>query len=1022
MRKQGIFTVFSLLLACFLFTTSVDTRAQYFGRNKPGYRNFNYKVYQTPVFEIYHYFKNDSVIRYWALQSEKWYRRHSRVFRDTFDKPNPLILYSNHADFQQTTAVSGMIGVGTGGVTESMKNRVVLPLAASTAQTDHVLGHELVHAFQFHLLTSDDSSSMSNVNSMPLWMIEGMAEYLSIGSLDSHTAMWMRDALLQDDFPTLKDLTTSAKYFPYRYGHAFWAMVGKIWGDDKIVPLFIETAKFGYEQAIESILGVNTATFSSMWKSSYKVHYEKYLKDSVDQLSGKKLLDLSNAGKYNISPAVSPDGKYIAFYSERDLVTIDLFLADANTGKILRKLSSRVHTTEIDDFNFLESAGAWSPDGKQLAYVVFSKGMNKLIIQEVESSRVIREIAIPGIPAFNNPAWSPDGRTIVVAGMQEGVIDLFSYDLNSGQVKNLTNDNFSEVQPSYSRDGNYIIYATDMTPEQVPGTLQEGGYNLAILDLSTGSIRVLDVFRGAENLNPVFSPDNRSVYFLSNSDGFRNLFRYDLDTDKTHRLTDYMTGISGITTMSPAVSLARDIDRITYSYYWKNEYRIYSATSADFQAVEVNPDSLNFEAATLPPWKRVGTDLVDNNFVTMTAVDDTLSHTFKQLPFRPKFRLDYISNVNMGVATTSRYGTGMAGSIVMLFSDIIGDNQIYSQLALNGEIYDFGGQVAYLNQKRKLNWGASLSHIPYLNGYFGVERDTLSIDDQDVLVDNYYIDYMRMFEDQVSLFSYLPFSQTRRMEVGTSLSTYYYRIDQFNNYYDSFTGIYIGSNREKLDAPKGFTLHKMDIAYVEDNSYSGYTSPIRGHRARVSFEKYNGSINMYTALVDYRKYFYIRPLTLAIRTYHYGRYGSDSENSIMYPLYLGYPWLIRGYRVSSFSSEMLASEQITVNQLVGSRIAVGNIELRIPFSGPERYGLFRFKYIPSELSLFMDTGVAWDSQNSPVFRWLPEETDDRVPVMTIGASLRLNILGYVILEPFYAMPVQGKIMKGAFGLNFYPGW
>ena len=175
MRKQGIFTVFSLLLACFLFTTSVDTRAQYFGRNKPGYRNFNYKVYQTPVFEIYHYFKNDSVIRYWALQSEKWYRRHSRVFRDTFDKPNPLILYSNHADFQQTTAVSGMIGVGTGGVTESMKNRVVLPLAASTAQTDHVLGHELVHAFQFHLLTSDDSSSMSNVNSMPLWMIEGMA-------------------------------------------------------------------------------------------------------------------------------------------------------------------------------------------------------------------------------------------------------------------------------------------------------------------------------------------------------------------------------------------------------------------------------------------------------------------------------------------------------------------------------------------------------------------------------------------------------------------------------------------------------------------------------------------------------------------------------------------------------------------------------------------------------------------------------------------------------------------------------
>jgi hypothetical protein len=58
-------------------------------------------------------------------------------------------------------------------------------------------------------------------------MVEGMAEYLSIGSVDANTAMWMRDAIINDDFPTLKEMTTGYEYFPYRYGHAFWAFVAE---------------------------------------------------------------------------------------------------------------------------------------------------------------------------------------------------------------------------------------------------------------------------------------------------------------------------------------------------------------------------------------------------------------------------------------------------------------------------------------------------------------------------------------------------------------------------------------------------------------------------------------------------------------------------------------------------------------------------------------------------------------------------------------------------------------------------
>ena len=94
---------------------------------------------------------------------------------------------------------TGDIGEGTGGVTEILKRRVVLPDGRDrSAETDHVLGHELVHAFQFDMTGEAAPSASGNVPAavrLPLWFIEGMAEYLSLGPVDPHTAMWMRDAV-----------------------------------------------------------------------------------------------------------------------------------------------------------------------------------------------------------------------------------------------------------------------------------------------------------------------------------------------------------------------------------------------------------------------------------------------------------------------------------------------------------------------------------------------------------------------------------------------------------------------------------------------------------------------------------------------------------------------------------------------------------------------------------------------------------------------------------------------------------
>src|SRR6185436_17924687 len=119
---------------------------------------------------------------------------------------------------------------GVGGITEHDKGRVVLPFAWSLGETDHVLGHELVHAFQRDLLRRGGQP----LSTLPLWFVEGMAEYLSVGSIDPNTAMWLRDGVEQHRLPRLDQLDDPA-WFPYRYGQALFTYLAGRFGQDVVV-------------------------------------------------------------------------------------------------------------------------------------------------------------------------------------------------------------------------------------------------------------------------------------------------------------------------------------------------------------------------------------------------------------------------------------------------------------------------------------------------------------------------------------------------------------------------------------------------------------------------------------------------------------------------------------------------------------------------------------------------------------------------------------------------------------------
>jgi hypothetical protein len=1008
-----------LVLASSLATLVPATlAAQYFGRNKVQYESFDFRVLRTDHFDIHWYPAESLATADAARMAERWYTRLSHGLTHAFSK-KPVIFYANHPDFQQTNVVGGFIDQSTGGITEGLRTRIIMPFTGVYADNDHVLGHEIVHGFQYDIATTQ-TGGLQNLGTLPLWVIEGMAEYFSVGREDSHTAMWLRDAVLRNDLPTINKLTRDPRYFPYRYGQALWAYVGGQYGDEAVIRLFRVALREGFEGAFRRVLGRSTDSVSKEWHAALREAYTSVTqaRTAPDQV-GARVLERSvrgRRGETDISPSLSSDGRRLAFFSGRGIFGIDLYIADAQTGEIEKRLTSPNRDNHFDALSFLASAGSWSPDGQQLVFVTQVEGDHELSVYDLRQNRIVRTFRPPEAEAITDPAWGPDGR-IVFVGYGGGISDLFILTPGTGDVQRLTNDRNAELHPAWSPDGRTIAFATDRDPATNFEQLTYAPLRLALVDPATREIRLIPrIAEGAKHINPQWAPDGQSIFFIADRGGVSDVYRWATD-GSVRQVTRLATGVSGITASSPALTVARGTGRMMFSVFTNqgnSVFRLEPDQTMGSPLVEADAQTL---AGILPP--TTGSNIVAAYLDAPLPGLPPPTEAFAQEAYRPRLQLDYIGAPSVGLAT-SPFGTGLSGAIALYFGDMLGDRVVGGAVQAQGTLKDIGGEVFYLNQKHRWNWLVSGSHIPYLSGF--ARQGLENIGGETFLVQE--LQLQRTFVDEIAGTIQYPFSQTRRFEVGVSGTHVSYDIEVERYIFDCCRQV--GQERGSAPAPPGVTYGQGVAALVGDYSVFGLTSPVAGGRWRFEVAPVFGELNFQNFLADWRRYFYARPVTIAFRALHFGRYGKDAESGRIFPLFVGNEQLVRGYAAESF--DPLADCAEVENQqacpefdrLVGSRIGVASLELRLPLLGPEGFGVIPFNFLPLEIAPFVDAGVAWTKDDNVRFVF-DRKALDRVPVVSYGVSARVNLLGYAILETYYAFPTHRR--KGwHWGFNFAPGW
>ncbi|MDH3199037.1 MAG: BamA/TamA family outer membrane protein, partial [Candidatus Krumholzibacteria bacterium] len=768
-----------------------------------------------------------------------------------------------------------------------------------------------------------------------------------------------------------------------------------------------------------------------------------------------------------------PDGREIAFFSERSDFFISLWIADVETGRIKRKLVKSGFSTDFESLRFIYSSGAFSPDGRWFALAAKRKEREDIVIIDARRGQVERRIRLP-LNGVTSPNWSPDGRRLVFTGSDGGLSDLYIVNADGSGLERLTNDKFADLQPAWSPDGKTIAFTTDRGADTDFQLLRFGNMRIALYHLDTGTIEYLGHMEDGKNINPAWAPDGRSLAFISDRTGISNIFLYDFGDGEIYQLSNVITGITGITAQSPAMSWAAQADRLAALYYQDGEYDIYvvdnprqlkkepyrkppgprayallrrpgtdtAVAVAATPAAEPRADSVaagraaagpvvptpppaasvyrapgGFRASAIPqpaesttaPRPVTVRELLD---AAELALPDTLEFGFRE--YRTRFTPDYVAQPTIGYSYDN-FNRGFYGGAAFSLSDMLGNKSLIFSGAINGRPQEAQILTAYVNQGRRLNWAVGFQQQPYY--FYAAYTPPTPVNLPGGPGFQETVRLQRNVWREIFLDTAYPFSRFTRAEFGLRAVGIQEDLLVQDNFYDA-NGFYLGSPDLRTISLGSTYFAQPSVALVHDRTLFAYVGPFAGRRYRLQLSPSIGEWSFIGTLGDVRQYVYFRPFTVALRGIVFSRFGRDADR---FPVFMGTTELIRGYTYSSIVNNECASSQggcTVLAQLTGSKVAVANAELRFPLFQWLALGFLPVALPPIEAALFYDVGVAWNEGQSLGFSGGGPTV--RTPLRSWGGSLRVNALGIMILRFDYTKPLDRSFRRAYWTVSFGP--
>ncbi len=470
MNRRGValFT-FVVFVASTIAASAQTPFVPYFNKNRIKYDHFNWHIYTSDHFEIYYYPDIEQHLERVTSYAESAYQKVSADLKHDLAFKVPLILYKTESEFQEQNVDPGEMPEGVLAFAEPYRDRMVLPIDQPSDELYSLITHELTHIFEFDIIPRTLLR-----RGLPLWVDEGLSDY-ETDEWNPFDLMTVRDAAIADIIPPMSDFQPEAFVdgrTPYNLGHACFEFIESKWGKEGIRQFMFALRK--------SVIGGGDSAYEEAFKlkpDEFDEQFDKYLKDRFKPFRDKERpqdygRDLApKRGKTPFVSVVSiepsPSGDLMAVMAgNRKDQELDVILLSTKDGKVIRNLTGGFNNSY--GFEYIAEPGgfrgnavpwmSWSPAGDRIAYFVRKEKRKDLILQNVLNRKIEKRIAIKTVDMPESPDISPDGKWVAFAGLRNAIGDIFLINLDSGELKNLTNDPFGDYGPTWAPDGKSIVY------------------------------------------------------------------------------------------------------------------------------------------------------------------------------------------------------------------------------------------------------------------------------------------------------------------------------------------------------------------------------------------------------------------------------------------------------------------------------------------------------------------------------------------------------------------------------------
>jgi TolB protein len=249
---------------------------------------------------------------------------------------------------------------------------------------------------------------------------------------------------------------------------------------------------------IMGLLTGSTGLFESkiVYISSGSANKEVYICD----FDGYNPTQITHNQSINLSPAVSYDGKWVA-YTSYSKGKPDLFIQNISDKR-----------TSVVDKKGMGISPAWVPGRSELSASLSFSGDPEIYLLTGTGKVINRLTDSPGIDV--SPTWSPDGNKMAFVSRRGGTPQIYVQNMNSGQAERITFQGNNNTQPEWSPKGDKIVYTA---------LEKGGGFNICLLGVDGKGLMQLTRGQG-DNESPSWSPDASMIAFSSTREGTSRIY------------------------------------------------------------------------------------------------------------------------------------------------------------------------------------------------------------------------------------------------------------------------------------------------------------------------------------------------------------------------------------------------------------------------------------------------------------------------------------------------------------------